>query len=198
MLVQDLCWAAEHGFLDRVKLLVEHGVNVNTPGHRAHRTAYQEALRAGQHRVADYLLEHGATRIEPDAAEQFALACIAGRRDEARARLVADPALLDKLGHYGGVELLHRAFSANSIEGIRLIVELGVDINGLVPGTGLDRALIHSAAAAGVVPVVKFLIELGADPMLRDSTHGGDAIGWAEHHDRQEVVEYLKKLMAKT
>jgi ankyrin repeat protein len=54
--------------------------------------------------------------------------------------------------------------------------------------------LIHSAAAAGVVPVVKFLIDLGADPMLRDPTYGGDAIGWAEHHDRQEMVEYLKTL----
>jgi ankyrin repeat protein len=198
MLVQDLCWAAEYGFLDRVKLLVEHGVNVNTPSHRTSRTAYQEALRAGRQRVGDYLLEHGATRIEPDVIEQFAQACIAGRADEARSRLAADPMLLHKLGHYGQVDLLHRAFRAYSLDGIRLIVELGVDINGLVPGTGLDRAVIHSAAATGVIPAAQFLIDLGADPTLRDPTYGADAIGWADHHGRREMVTFLKQVTGKT
>ena len=198
MLVQDLCWAAKHGFLDRVKLLVEHGVNVNTPGHREHRTAYQEALRARHHHVATYLLEHGATKIEPDALEQFAQACLAGRGDEVRARLAADPTLLERIGHYGRVELLHRTLEAHSLAGIRVLVELGVDINGLVPGTGLDRAVIHAAAAWGSVEIVKSLIELGADPTLRDPTYGGDAIGWAAHHDRHEMVAYLKALAAKT
>lgn len=197
MLVQDLCWAAQHGFLDRVKLLVEHGIDGNTPSHRSHRTPYQEALRYHHRDVAAYLLEHGATRIEPDAVEQFAQACIAGRGDDVRARLAADPTLLDKLGHYGRVELLHRAVEAHSVAGIRLIVDLGVDINGLVPGTGLDRTILHAASAWGSVEAVKFLIDLGADPNLRDPTYGGDAIAWASYHDRHDVVAYLRERAAK-
>jgi hypothetical protein len=42
MLVQELCWAAIHDFPNRVKLLIEHGVDVNTPSRRTGRTAYQE------------------------------------------------------------------------------------------------------------------------------------------------------------
>src|SRR5262249_44799486 len=60
MLVQQLCWAAIHGFAERVKLLVAHGVDVNTPSRRSGRTPYHEAVRAGHPQIADYLLEHGA------------------------------------------------------------------------------------------------------------------------------------------
>jgi ankyrin repeat protein len=58
--------------------------------------------------------------------------------------------------------------------------------------------VIHAAAAWGSVEIVKSLIELGADPTLRDPTYGGDAIGWAAHHDRHEMVAYLKALAATT
>jgi ankyrin repeat protein len=53
------------------------------------------------------------------------------------------------------------------------------------------------AAAWGSLDAVKFLLGLGGDPNLRDPTYGGDAIGWAAHHDRHEVVAYLKELAGK-
>ena len=67
-----------------MKLLVEHGVDVNTPGLRDGRTPYENALRGSNLAIADYLLQHGAKKIELDPLETFALACIAGRRDEVR------------------------------------------------------------------------------------------------------------------
>ena len=87
MLAQQLCWAAMRGFHQRVTLLVEHGVDVNTPSPRSGRTPYLEALRAGQHGIADYLLAHGAARIALDPVESFALACVAGNRREVQSRL---------------------------------------------------------------------------------------------------------------
>jgi ankyrin repeat protein len=180
-----------HGFSERVKLLVERGVDVNTPSLRDGRTAYEEALRAGHQATAEYLLRHGAKKTELDPLETFALACIAGRRDEARARLAEDPSLLDRMGHHGRVELLHRALDARQPAGIRLIVELGVDIDAMVPGTGLDRTVLHNAAGWGGLEMVKLLLDLGASPTLRDPTYHAGPIGWAMHNQQRDVVEYL-------
>ena len=191
MLVQQLCWAAAKNFRARVTLLVEHGVDVNAPSPRSGRTPYQEALREGHHAVAEYLARHGAKKIDLDPLETFAIACIAGRRAEARQRLADDPALLDRLGHAGRVDLLHRALDAKSADGIRLIVELGVDINAMVPGTGLDRSVLHNAAGWGGLELVRLLLELGADPNLCDPTYHAKPIGWAVHNHQRDVIEYL-------
>lgn len=191
-LIVVLCWAAQHGFFDRVKLLVEKGVDVNGRSGRTARTAYEEALRAGRQRIAEYLLEHGARRTELDPLETFARACIAGNRDEVRARLAADPSLMERLGFERQIDMLHRAAGAHNADAVRLIVELGVDINGMVRGTGFDRTVLHNAAAWNTLGVVKLLVELGADPILRDQTYHGTAIGWALYNgNRREVVDYL-------
>jgi ankyrin repeat protein len=194
LLTQQLCWAAMRDFPRRVRLLVERGVDVNAPSPRSGRTAYEEAVRAGSHAIAEYLLEHGAKKIGLDPLETFALACIAGRRDEVHSRLAQDPALLEKLGAYGRVDLLHRAVEARKRDGIRLIVELGVDVNGMMPGTGLDRSVLHNAAGWGGVEMVRYLMELGADPGLRDPTYHATPLGWALYNQQREVVEYLLPL----
>ncbi len=191
MLVQQLCWAAMHNFPERVRLLVEHGVDVNTPSLRSGRTSYEEAIRAGHLAMGQYLLDHGAKKIELDPLETFALACIAGRRDDVRARLEKEPTLLERLGYEGRVDLLHRAVAAKQEAGIRLIVELGVDINGMVPGTGLDRSVLHNVAGWEGLAMVKLLLELGADPHLRDPTYHSTPIGWAFHNQQHDVVDYL-------
>lgn len=191
LLVQQLCWAAMKNFSRRVTLLVEHGVNVNRASLRSGRTAYQEALRQGNHAIAEYLLEHGAKKIGLDPVETFARACVDGRRDEVRRLLAASPSLLDALRHEDRVDLLSRAVAAQNPDAVRLIVELGIDINGMVPGTGHDRSALHNAAAWGSVDMVKLLIELGADPLLRDPTYHSTPLGWALHCNNREVVEYL-------
>ena len=194
MLVQQLCWAAMKGFRARVRLLVEHGVDVNTPSPRSGRTPYLEALRAGQRAIADDLLAHGATKMALDQVESFALACIAGDRVEVESRLAEDPTLLERLGHQGRVDLLHRAVAARQPDGVRLIVALGVDVNGMVPGTGHDRSALHNASGfggLGGLSMIALLLELGADPHLRDPTYHATPIGWAMHNRQEDVVEYL-------
>jgi Ankyrin repeats (many copies) len=103
-------------------------------------------------------LHHRAKKVDLDPLETFALACIAGRCEEARARLSQDPAMLERLGHKGRVDMLHRAVDAKQRDGVRLIVELGVDVNGMVPGTGLDRSALHNAAGWGGLEMVKLLL----------------------------------------
>jgi ankyrin repeat protein len=192
MLVQELCWAAIHNLPDRVKLLIERGVDVNAASRRSGRTAYEEALRAGHDSIAEYLLQHGATKIDLDPLETFALACITGRRQEVRARLAEDPRILERFGHERRMDMLHRAVDARQHDGVRLMIDLGVDINGMVPETGLDRTVLHNAAGWGGLDMVRLLVELGADPNLRDSTHHATAIAWALYNgQQQDVLDYL-------
>ena len=191
MLIEELWSAAKNGFLERVKLLVAHGVDVNVQGVRNGRTPYEEALRAGHDAIAEYLLAQGATKVELDPVEAFALACIGGRRDQVRARLAEDPALLDTLGLHGRVDLIHRAVEANQPDGVRLIAELGVDVNGMIPGTGLSCSPLHTARR---LEMVKLLLELGADPQLRDPSFNATPIAWANHGQQQHIVDYLMPL----
>jgi ankyrin repeat protein len=191
LLVEELWSAAKNNFPQRVKLLVEHGVDVNTTGSRDGRTPYEAARRAGNQAIAEFLLQHGARQVEEDPIEAFAVACIAGRREDARARLADNPTLLEALGFHGRLDLLHRAVNAGHLDGVRLIVELGVDVDGKVPGIGLARAPLHNAAIGGNLDMVKLLLELGADPHLRDPTYHAKPIGWAAHSEQRHVVEYL-------
>jgi ankyrin repeat protein len=190
MLVQELCWAAQHGFASRVRLLIEHGVDVNVASGRDGRTPYQAALREGHQAMAEYLLLHGAIPVDPDPLETFALACIAGRREDVRARLARDPTLLTKLGEHGRLELLHRAVNASQPDGVRLLVELGADVNEMIPDTWLDRAVLHEAAGSDL-EMVELLLGLGADPQLRDLVYHAAPIGWALYSGRRDIVEYL-------
>jgi hypothetical protein len=41
--------------------------------------------------------------------------------------------------------------------------------------------------------MVKLLLELGADPNVRDPTCQSTSIGWAYHGQQQHVVDYLFK-----
>jgi ankyrin repeat protein len=43
----------------------------------------------------------------------------------------------------------------------------------------------------GHADVVEALLAAGADPTIRDSKHDGDALGWAEHGGRADVVRIL-------
>jgi ankyrin repeat protein len=191
MLAEQLCWAALHGFADRVKLLVEHGVDVDAPSPRDDRTAYEQAVLNGHPAIAEYLAQRGAARIELGRDDRFVLACIAGRRDEVQTMLAEDPALLDRLGYERRLALLHRAVEARRPEGVKLLVELGADVNGMIANTSLDRGALHNAAGGGDLDMVKLLIALGADPSRRDYAFHSTPIGWARYGQHEDVVSYL-------
>ena len=195
LLVEELWSAARKNFPERVKLLVDRGADVNTPGLRDGRTPYEAAVRAGNHEIAEYLLQNGARRVELDPKEAFAAACIAGRRAEAAALLEGDPKLVEKLGHHGRVELLNRAVETNRPEGIRLMATLGFELSGMTGHDGVGVSLaatpMHNAAWAGNLGLVELLVELGADPGVRESTYGATPLGWAYHNQQPHVVDYL-------
>ncbi len=46
---------------------------------------------------------------------------------------------------------------------------------------------------SGHLEMAKLLIELGADPSIRDEEFDATPLGWAEYGQHTEVVEYLKE-----
>lgn len=189
LLVDELWAAARKDFRERVELLVEGGADVNGRGTRDGRTPYEAGILAGNREVAALLLRHGARPAELSAGEAFWSACVAGDAEEARRLLGEDPRLPERLGPHGRAELLHRAVEARRPDGIRLMVALGFDPNGMTRNTPL-----HDAAWAGDLAMVELLIELGADPTVRDPAYGGTPQDWAARNGQREVVDYLASL----
>jgi hypothetical protein len=200
LLVEELWAAARRGFLERVRLLVEHGADVATPGLRDGRTPYETAVLAGHDAIAAYLLEHGARRAELDPLSAFEAACVAGRAADARAALARHPGLLEQLGLHGRLRLMQRAVEGRQLEGIRLMAELGFELSGATrhdnAGINLATTPLHNAAWIGDLEMVRLLVALGADPTARDPRFDATPAGWAAYNHQIEVAEYLERVEA--
>lgn len=194
MLVEQLWSAAMKNYVARAKLLVEHGADVNGRSFRDGRTPYEIALHLGHDEIAEHLRAHGATtEMTLSDDERFAAACVAGRRDEALALLAADPSRLERFGVHGRVGLLQHAVDAGYAEGVRFMVELGFEISGRTQSTPL-----HTAAWNGNLAMIDLLLELGADPNVRDIRFDATPLGWATYNGRTEVAERLRPITDQT
>ncbi len=188
MLQQQMAWAAKYNQLARMKLLVEHGVDVNAHDSRFDRSPYEIAILNGNREMAEYLLSQGAIKTGLSLLDEFKSACVKPDGDKARSLLKDNPTLVTQLGRER-VELLSRAVESHKPEAIRLMLELGFDVN-----ERKRTAVIHIAASSGSLEMVKFLIELGADPMVRDEEFNGTPLGWSDFSNRTEVSDYLRSI----
>ena len=57
---------------------------------------------------------------------------------------------------------------------------------------------LHFAVARNLPEMVALLLELGADPRVRDRAHDSDAMGWAEFFGWPHIIEILKTHAAKS
>jgi ankyrin repeat protein len=82
-----------------------------------------------------------------------------------------------------------------SVGGVRLAVAVGGDVN--QRGDADRTPLMWACASAhrtgdAAAPIVRMLLEAGADPNARD-VEGQTALGWAANSSRLDVVELLVK-----
>ena len=75
-------------------------------------------------------------------------------------------------GVYGSVQIINEAIMHHRMENIRLLVEAGADINARARGS--LRTPLHTAVMINQYEIAYYLLEQGANPMLRDKT--GDSV----------------------
>nr|WP_236667839.1 ankyrin repeat domain-containing protein [Nonomuraea sp. K271] len=84
-------------------------------------------------------------------------------------------------------DLINRAAEQRKPAAVRLLADLGFDVNHLRRATPL-----HAAAWNDDVETATVLVELGADLTIRDTEHDATPLGWAEHGGKQHVAAYLR------
>lgn len=217
----QLRWAIEHGFADRVRLLGAHGIDVDSPFEDG-RTPLAIAEMYGGAELVTAL--HGAGAHPPAAAgperapsaDDLVAAIFRGDRPSAMSLARQHPELVAVLRERGANLLPWAAAGEGRSEAVRLLVELGLDVDALgrsdVPvdggwteavgwgrtdGERRGHTALHVAAHRGDADLVRTLLELGADPAAQDTAHRATALGWAEHaasegEDRHAVIDLLR------
>ena len=197
MLRGQLAWAITHGMTERVRLLVEHGVDVTAPLDGV--TVTSMAATTGHADLVDYLVAHGAPPLDLPPAEAFVAAALAA--DRARlGRLLADnPGLATEM-RTARPALITWAAACGNPAAVEILAELGFDVNAKgrtdVPSDQPWQTALHKAAEDGNVELARTLLRLGADPDIRDQRFDSTPLGWARHFGQQAIIELLEPLTA--
>jgi len=202
----QLRWAVTHDMRDRVRLLAEHGADLRTPFEAGEdrlvrcvnacdgRTPAEVAAICGCWAVLDWLVEHGGVpRPAVEGADGLIAAALAGdRRTVERFAGHAAAARAQRPG------LIVWAASRRAWPAIPLLAEFGWDVNARArvdfPMEQEWETALHEAAGAGEIDAARMLIELGADPGIRDARFHATPLGWAEHFGQQAMADYLRPL----
>jgi ankyrin repeat protein len=178
--------ACLRGHRDVMRVLIERGgINIHKAeeaddGTTGRYTPVFRAAEAGYADIVDLLLDHGAD-------SNVALWAAAGRgHKEVMQRVLfrgADPSTV--LWDY---TVLMKAVAHKQTEAVRLLLDVGADLNAQVPTTG--RTALMRAAEQNFSPVMALLLGRGADTSLRDSK-GETALDIARRLNKAAMVEML-------
>lgn len=170
------------------ELLVEHGADVDRKNGEG-RTAYAIAARSHAREIMDWLVAAGAsTELEP--VDAFIAACAAGDRAAAERLLERRPGLRDGFTERDASEICEAAGAGNTA-GVRTMLGLGWDVN--TPGAVWGETPAHRAALEGRLETLGLLVERGADLTLLDRCYHGSPLAWAQHGEKTEVIDYLRR-----
>jgi ankyrin repeat protein len=104
--------------------------------------------------------------------------------------IAANRPLIENGGPEGGA--LHLLAKRGDARAVKWLLEQGANPNARWPHWDADVTPLHLAAAWGTAEIVALLLDAGADPAIRDSKHNGDALGWAQHFQREESAALLR------
>ena len=203
LLRSQLSWAVTHGMAQRVRLLIDHGVDVGhpydvgafgVPPDRLGRTPIELALLAGHTAVVEVLLAAGVGMPALDPVDELVAAVLAGDAATAEGFRSADPALTGRVAERRPTIVLDAA-TAGRPAAVALALDLGFDVNARAEpphGRGMGETALHEAAMNGEREIVDILLAAGADRTVRDARFDATPAGWAHHGDQPELAALLE------
>jgi ankyrin repeat protein len=175
-----LIYAASEGDIEKVKELLDEGVDVNSRGHDG-RTALMEAAYAGHKEMAKLLLDKGANfgMKKNDGATPLSFAQ-GGKFTE----------IINMINQ--AADLIN-ASSKGDAKAVQDLLNKGASIN----AQGEDgRTALMEAVYGGHAEVVQILLDKGANPNTKKND-GATALSFAEGAKNQKIIEMLKQKGAK-
>ncbi len=183
MLRQQLRWAIHHDMRDRVRLFAENGVDLLTPfdderfPHCHGRTPAQWAALCGSVEMADEI----DAAWQPLSNEDRDVGAV--MRGVVAGVLAERPSLVVQAARTG------------RLDAVRAAVESGYDVNALgrsdSPCEMPWQTALHTAVERNDREMVELLLQLGADPSIKDARFDATPAGWAEHFGRPELSALL-------
>jgi hypothetical protein len=195
MLRRQLSWAVDHGLVNRIELLAQHGVSpaaeFGTGWGTEGVTPLALAVQTGQRDVQEVLRRLGAPAEDVPATAVAADALLNGE--------AADPAALPELRRRHP-SLPIRAVRNGRPDVLAGLLDAGFDLDAKGRAdTSLEQPWqtpLHTAVELDDEACTRELLRLGADPDLPDRRYGATPLGWAEFFGRDRLAEILRPVTA--
>ena len=197
----DLITAVAYQDLDKVKNLVEAGVDMNYQEESAGATALIMSAMYNFGNIARYLIEKGADISIKNNTGHTALMASAGSSEEVFDLLVANGADMSvKLEDGTSAFTLSISGVMSDFVGLgnaKKLLENGADVDeSFTSGPAEGYTCLMMAARNQRPDIVKFLAENGADVNVK-AANGNTPLSLAQEEEDQEMVALLKELGAK-
>jgi ankyrin repeat protein len=155
-----LVWAVRgEASPDMIRLLADHGADLEASFDGSGRTPYGEAVRAGRPDLAELLASLGAQR-RAEPLDELVGACLAGDRAAAERLAAAHPDAA-RLLRASEADLLVLAAARGRRDAVELLLDLGVPVDARGPAGATALEVAEDAA------VTALLVARGADPAKR-------------------------------
>jgi ankyrin repeat protein len=196
--------------LEQVKDILRHHQSLVNHKDDKGKTAIIVAAQYGNSAIVDNLIKAGA-HIEyqfkcglGDKNEGYSGYCeltplmiaLYEKNDEAFQCLLKSGANPNAINECLSVSAIGAAAEQDALETVKLLLKYGADINGMPQGKEnlllICFAPLMKAASKGHYEVVEYLLQHGADPLMRDENNKS-ALDYAQEGNHQKIVALLQQ-----
>ena len=179
-------YAALTGSLDRVKILLKKGADVNLAD-KCDITPLHYAALSGNLELVQYLVEQGADVNATDNEKKNVLTYAAQSGNLELVKWLVKQGLDLNAKDYDNNTVLHYAAQSGNLELVQWLVKQGLDINAK---DNDKETVLHYAAQSGNVELVQWLVEQGLDINAKGDDNN-TVLNYAAQSGNLELVKWL-------